>query len=175
MKNELIMTKNIAEIAELERKNAALTEQVQKLTKQVNELIEHVRDCEDDKKFQSAILKLYQCHDLVSKAFEESYREFFDIQYDPVPTIGRFLRNPPVESKNKNYDFWQSFLRRYPGTDSKNYQTIYWKLNNMRTPIAHPDVEKLKPEEFDSTMKIVFPDYGENGIYKGYRDWLYLF
>lgn len=174
MKNELIIAKNETEIAELKRKNVELTEQVQKLTDRVNELIKHVNACENDKKFQSAVLRLHQCHDLVSKAFEESYREFFNIEYDPVPTIGRFLRNPPTES-NKNYDFWQSFLKRYPGTDDKGYQSIYEELNNMRMPIAHPDIRKMKEDDFDTDVKMVFPDYGDHGRYKGYRKWLYLF
>lgn len=188
LKNQVEML--IKRVNELETEKKSHAAQISDLIKHVNEceienksraiqigeLTRHVNECESEKKLQAAVMKLHQCHGLVRETFEDAYRKWFEKDpYEPVPSIGKFLRKPPKDTDKENHKFWTSFLKNYPGTDNKHYQNIYATLNDMRAPIAHPNIKKLSPEEFDSMMKMVFPDYDKDVIYRGYKDWLYLF
>ena len=132
----------------------------------------------DDKNKFNALVKLHECNALVNKEFRKKYMEYFKKgRGDYVPNIGDYIGEPPTEN-DSDYDFWNSFISRYPQSNDPNFRNIYQQISRDRADNgAHVSVRNLTKSEYDELIQFVYPnEYKTNKqLYDDYRDWLFTF
>lgn len=156
-----------------------LTEENTELKTRINHLEKEIGEMRNEKLKFDALVKLHECSALVNKAFKNAYKlKFNKKRGDYIPNVGDFIKDPPNDEKDPDYEFWFEFKETYPKTDDPRFRSLYCKMSNDRAECgAHVDVSNLTRFEFDNLVKIVYPtEYAANKeLYDEYRNWLFLF
>lgn len=175
---EEIKISNEKTIDELRKENAELKQKIIELENKIAKMQIKIDQLEEKDKIRDAVYKLHECDALANDTFRNEFKKYFGLsKYDKnVPNLSDFIKNSP-EKGEREYDFWQDFLNKFPGSNNKQFQIIYCGINNKRMQMnAHPDISRMLESEFEECFKLVFPDiYMNKTLFNDYKKWLYLF
>lgn len=130
----------------------------------------------NNEKKREAVFKLHQIDSISNKTFKKEYMIYFNIDdYSGVyvPNISDFIHWKNLNNEKRN--FWNMFLKKYPGSDDKNFMLIYKQLNSIRMDFgAHPNIDNVSKEEFDELVKLALSNIN-NAIINKYKNWIFSF
>lgn len=102
-----------------------------------------------------ALCLVADCFTVVNETFRKVYVNTFQPDYDVyVPDIGIFINNPPTAG-HKYYDFWNEFIKTYPGVNDKRFRSIYKNIHTHRTDMgAHNSVKNLSEHDILQALEL---------------------
>lgn len=119
-------------IDDLKKENHELKDRINVLEKENVNPRDRISLIEANDQRREAIFKLHECDSLSNKAFRKEYIKYFNLsKYSKdIPNISDFILNPPDKIDDSgNYNFWQQFILKYPGSDNSNFNLIYKRIN----------------------------------------------